>query len=171
MYGSLTKWYRLFTLKKDVNYMWPSNDIWWHRSGSTFSQVMTCCLMAPSHSLKGNGINDQESNHYNTFENNIFKLKTTSCGEQWVNLLVTDGQCHKCWCLGDTWTQTSTGMAQMTSMSTVQLKSSQNLYHSVPIRARLRLSWYSVSVTAVIYAISCCFITAFNYIFDMYWRN
>ena len=25
--------------------------IWWHRSGSTLAQVMTCCLIAPSHYL------------------------------------------------------------------------------------------------------------------------
>ena len=28
-----------------------SDTIWWHRSGSTLAQVLTCCLTAPSHYL------------------------------------------------------------------------------------------------------------------------
>ena len=35
---------RLFTL-------WPSDSIWWHRSGSPLAQVMACCLTSPSHYL------------------------------------------------------------------------------------------------------------------------
>ena len=31
--------------------LWPSDAIWWHRSGSTFIQVMPWCLSAPSHCL------------------------------------------------------------------------------------------------------------------------
>ena len=31
--------------------MWPSDAIGWHRSGSTLSQLMACCLTAPSHHL------------------------------------------------------------------------------------------------------------------------
>ena len=34
-----------------VNSLWPNYAIWWHRSGSAFSQVMVWCLMAPSHYL------------------------------------------------------------------------------------------------------------------------
>ena len=34
-----------------VNSLWPSGVTWWHRSWSTLAQVMTCCLMAPSHNL------------------------------------------------------------------------------------------------------------------------
>ena len=34
-----------------VNSLWPSDAIWWQRSGSTLAQVMVCCLMAPSHYL------------------------------------------------------------------------------------------------------------------------
>ena len=34
-----------------VNSWWPSETIWWHRSGSTLAQVMVCCLKAPSHCL------------------------------------------------------------------------------------------------------------------------
>ena len=35
----------------NINTLWPSDAIWWHRSGSTLAQVMACCLMAPSHYL------------------------------------------------------------------------------------------------------------------------
>ena len=34
-----------------VNSLWPSDTIWWHKSGSTLAQVMACCLTAPSHYL------------------------------------------------------------------------------------------------------------------------
>ena len=33
------------------NSLWPGDAIWRHRSGSTLSQVMACCLTAPSHYL------------------------------------------------------------------------------------------------------------------------
>ena len=29
--------------------LWPSNAMWWHRSGSTLAQVLACCLMEPNH--------------------------------------------------------------------------------------------------------------------------
>ena len=31
--------------------LWPSDATWRHRSGSTLTQVMACCLAAPSHYL------------------------------------------------------------------------------------------------------------------------
>ena len=34
------------------NSLWPSEVMWWHRSGSTLAQVMACCLTAPIHYLK-----------------------------------------------------------------------------------------------------------------------
>ena len=34
-----------------LNSLWPSNATWRHRSESTFAQLMTCCLMTPSHYL------------------------------------------------------------------------------------------------------------------------
>ena len=34
-----------------VNSLWPSEQIWWQRSGSTLVQIMACCLMATSHYL------------------------------------------------------------------------------------------------------------------------
>ena len=32
-----------------LNSLWPSDAIWWHKSGSTLAQVMAYCLTAPSH--------------------------------------------------------------------------------------------------------------------------
>ena len=34
-----------------LNSLWPSDGIWWHRSGPTLTQVMAWCLTAPSHYL------------------------------------------------------------------------------------------------------------------------
>ena len=34
-----------------INSLWPSDTIWWQRSGSILAQVMACCLTAPSHYL------------------------------------------------------------------------------------------------------------------------
>ena len=36
---------------KLINSFWPSDAMWFHGSVSTLDQVMTCCLMAPSHYL------------------------------------------------------------------------------------------------------------------------
>ena len=71
---------RIFQLlQENIDSLWPSDAIW-HRSGSALAQVMTCCLMAPSHYLnqcwliihrnlchspKGNV---HEGNHENTFK-------------------------------------------------------------------------------------------------------
>ena len=41
----------LYAIKWVINSLWPSDTIWWPRSGSTLAQVMACCLMAPSHYL------------------------------------------------------------------------------------------------------------------------
>ena len=38
-------------LSYTVNSLWPSDAIWWHRSGSTLVQEMAWCLTAPSHFL------------------------------------------------------------------------------------------------------------------------
>ena len=47
------KWVSMSSCRKvmQVNSLRPSGTIWWHRSGSTLAQVMSCCLMAPSHYL------------------------------------------------------------------------------------------------------------------------
>ena len=34
-----------------INTLWPSDLIWWHKSGWTLAEVMACCLTAPSHYL------------------------------------------------------------------------------------------------------------------------
>ena len=34
-----------------VKSLWPNDAIWWQSSGSTWAQVMACCLTAPSHYL------------------------------------------------------------------------------------------------------------------------
>ena len=45
--------FQCFTLTPGTcfNSLWPSDTIWWKRSGSTLAQVMACCLAAPSHYL------------------------------------------------------------------------------------------------------------------------
>ena len=35
----------------EINSLWPSDVIWWQRSGSTLAQVMASCLTAPSNYL------------------------------------------------------------------------------------------------------------------------
>ena len=42
-YGLMWQW---------VKSLWPSDDIFWHKPGSTLAQVMAYCLTAPSHYLK-----------------------------------------------------------------------------------------------------------------------
>ena len=37
--------------RRQLAALWPSDAIWWHRSGSKLAQVMACCLTAPSHYL------------------------------------------------------------------------------------------------------------------------
>ena len=39
------------TITVHIKSLWPSDAIWRHRSGSTLTQVMACCLTAPSHYL------------------------------------------------------------------------------------------------------------------------
>ena len=34
------------------NWLWPSDDIWPNKFGSTIALVMVCCFMAPSHYIK-----------------------------------------------------------------------------------------------------------------------
>ena len=38
-----------WSLSVSFNTLWPSDVIWWHRSGFTLAKVMACCLMAQSH--------------------------------------------------------------------------------------------------------------------------
>ena len=48
-------------LKFKINSLWPSDAIWRHRSGSAWSPVMACCLMAPSHYLNQCWLVSEES--------------------------------------------------------------------------------------------------------------
>ena len=34
---------------ENVDLFWPNEAMWQHRSGSTLTRVMACCLIAPSH--------------------------------------------------------------------------------------------------------------------------
>ena len=38
-------------ISSNFNSLWPSDAIWWHRSGLTLAQLMACCLMALNHYL------------------------------------------------------------------------------------------------------------------------
>ena len=49
--SNLTKTLLKSPMDQWVNSLRPSDTIWRHRSGSTLSQVMACCLTAPSHYL------------------------------------------------------------------------------------------------------------------------
>ena len=35
-----------FSVTSIINSVWPSDAIWWHRSGSTLAHLMACCLRA-----------------------------------------------------------------------------------------------------------------------------
>ena len=39
------------SVSSELNSLWPSDIVWQHRSGSTLTQVMACCLMAQGHYL------------------------------------------------------------------------------------------------------------------------
>ena len=41
----------LFDIHYEIKLLWPNRAIWRHKSGSTFTQVMTCSLTVPSHYL------------------------------------------------------------------------------------------------------------------------
>ena len=85
-----------------INSLWPCDSIWWQGSWSTLSQVMACCLKAPSHYLNQCWLivhevprHSYESNFtmsvqaiilYNGFEKkNTFKITSESHRGQWVN--------------------------------------------------------------------------------------
>ena len=86
---------------QSANSLWPSDAIWPHRSGSTLTQVMACCLTAPSHyrnqwwliikavlwhSPEGNFTRSaHELKSIACVRNYPFKSTTTSPRGQWVN--------------------------------------------------------------------------------------
>ena len=85
-----------------LNSMWPSDAIWWHRSGSTLTRVTACCLTALCHYLNQCWLlisevlwHSSESNFtasaqatvlYNEFENYSFKITATSPRGQRVDI-------------------------------------------------------------------------------------
>ena len=91
-----------------VNWLGPSNTIWWHRSWSALAQVIACCLMEPSHFLNqllntgsgvlwySHGMNFMVSAKPtildNEFENDTFKITATSPRWQWV--MISHGLVH-----------------------------------------------------------------------------
>ena len=92
--------------------MWPSDAIWWHKSGTTLTQVMACCLMAPNHYLNQCWLNitevwwhSPESNFivqaqdicpWSEFENYKFKVIVTSLRSKWVNQRIEYRSGHIC---------------------------------------------------------------------------
>ena len=82
------------------NSLWPCDTIWRHRFGSTLAQVMACCLkhlvitwtnidlsickVLCCSPYSNSTRNTHEGDHYNTFENQTFKIKATSPRGQWV---------------------------------------------------------------------------------------
>ena len=84
-----------------VNPLRLNNSIWIHRSGQTLTQVMACCLVAPSHYLHQCWLIISEVSTWEQFpsyssvyyesENFIFKITATSPRGQWVNDGLTAG--------------------------------------------------------------------------------
>ena len=82
------------------NSLWPSDAMWRHRSGLIVSEVMACCLMAPSHYLTQcwliiRGVlwhspeckfigTAQDINSKLEFENYTFEIIFKSLRGQWV---------------------------------------------------------------------------------------
>ena len=85
------------TPARNINSLWPSQAIWWHRLGSTQAQVMallpygTKPLLEPVMTycqlnyLPGNSyFNTQDTNLWNGFENYASKNAATSPKDQWI---------------------------------------------------------------------------------------
>ena len=71
-----------------LNSLWPSDATSWHRSGSTWAQVMACCLMATSHYLNQCWLtiftgSVQDIKLQNEFLRTLVKL---SLRHHWVNM-------------------------------------------------------------------------------------
>ena len=49
-----------FSISCDISSLWPCDAVWRHRCGSTFAQVMACCLVASSHYLNWCGLRISE---------------------------------------------------------------------------------------------------------------
>ena len=89
-------------IKTVLNALWPGDAIWQYISGSTFVQVMACCLTAPTcylhwclllvgevlwHSaLKSNFTASSQAALLNEFENHTFQIIATSPGVDCLNI-------------------------------------------------------------------------------------
>ena len=105
--GYPRRWHRLIYLvlvskwkKYFLNSLWPSDAIWQYSSGSPLTQVVPCCLTAPSHYLNQCWLvikcilwhspesnfprSAHEFNQNHEFENCIFAITTPSPWVQWV---------------------------------------------------------------------------------------
>ena len=100
----ITKWRVIlhFATLSSVNSLWPNDTIWRHRFGSKSTQVMACCLTATNdylnqcwlftieiqcHSYWGNFTRDVSTiNHWNPFENYIFKIWLKFPRAKWVKM-------------------------------------------------------------------------------------
>ena len=107
--NKINTWFRFAVLCCDyimvLNSLWPSEAIWWQRSGSTLAQVMACCLTAPSHYPNqcwlirmiiiskvpwkiSEGIiitRSEDTSQQNKISSCIFKIASRSPRDQWVN--------------------------------------------------------------------------------------
>ena len=85
-----------------VNSWWPSESIWWHKSGSTLAQVMVCCLKAPSHCLNLCWLvrNVVTHNMMTSSNGNIFPITDHLCreftGPRWIPC--TEASDAELWC-------------------------------------------------------------------------
>ena len=84
-----------------INSLWPGDARWLERSGSTFTQIMACCLMAPSHYQNQYWliiddilwyyfeiiftVSTQATILYDEFKDYTFNITATSPRGQWVN--------------------------------------------------------------------------------------
>ena len=101
-FDDVIKWIKDEKHHQDINTLWLSDAIWWHRSGSALAKVMACCLTVLNLYLNKCWLSISEvlwhwheSNFtasgpatilYNVFENYKFKITALSPRGQWVNL-------------------------------------------------------------------------------------
>ena len=90
-----------------VNSLWPSDAIWWQRSGSTLVQLMACCLTTPSQYWTSVDLSSARSSDIflgaisqqlsqpsiivNWLEKCSSKISLKSLRDQWVSIIVITG--------------------------------------------------------------------------------
>ena len=96
------RWHIWHCMSAKLNTLWPSDAIWWHRSGSTLVQVIACCLTVTSpyqnqwwlvHSgALWTFIFHKEWSRYQSliwFGNYKFKITATYSRYQWIAISTT----------------------------------------------------------------------------------